>query len=56
MVVLNAGVVVGSEGFGFDQDGEEHKKIPHIGLLWLRMVLKLEPTPVSIVLALKRQE
>ena len=32
MVVLNAGVVVGSEGFGFDQDGE-HKKIPHIGLV-----------------------
>ncbi len=33
MVVLNAGVVVGSEGFGFDQDGEEHKKIPHLGLV-----------------------
>jgi UDP-3-O-[3-hydroxymyristoyl] glucosamine N-acyltransferase len=33
MVVLNAGVVIGSEGFGFDQDGEEHKKIPHIGLV-----------------------
>jgi len=33
MVVLNAGVVIGSEGFGFDQDGEEHKKIPHLGLV-----------------------
>ena len=30
-VVLNAGVVVGSEGFGFDQDEQGHRKIPHLG-------------------------
>ena len=33
MVVLNAGVVIDRVGFGFDQDGEEYKKIPHIGLV-----------------------
>ncbi|MDA7757705.1 UDP-3-O-(3-hydroxymyristoyl)glucosamine N-acyltransferase [Opitutales bacterium] len=30
-VVLNAGVVVGSEGYGFDQVGGSHEKIPHLG-------------------------
>jgi UDP-3-O-[3-hydroxymyristoyl] glucosamine N-acyltransferase len=30
-VVLNAGVVVGSEGYGFDQDDGSHQKIPHLG-------------------------
>ena len=30
-VVLNAGVVIGSEGYGFDQGNEGHLKIPHLG-------------------------
>ena len=30
-VVLNAGVVVGSEGYGFEQVGETHEKVPHLG-------------------------
>jgi UDP-3-O-[3-hydroxymyristoyl] glucosamine N-acyltransferase len=30
-VILNAGVVVGSEGYGFDQVGGLHEKIPHLG-------------------------
>ncbi|MEJ6620873.1 MAG: UDP-3-O-(3-hydroxymyristoyl)glucosamine N-acyltransferase [Opitutae bacterium] len=30
-VIVNAGVVIGSEGFGFDQVGGTHKKIPHLG-------------------------
>jgi UDP-3-O-[3-hydroxymyristoyl] glucosamine N-acyltransferase len=30
-VILNAGVVIGSEGYGFDQVGETHEKIPHLG-------------------------
>ena len=30
-VVLNAGAVIGSEGFGFNQVGEAHNKIPHLG-------------------------
>ena len=30
-VVLNAGVVIGAEGYGFDQSEEGHHKIPHIG-------------------------
>ncbi|OUU43771.1 MAG: UDP-3-O-(3-hydroxymyristoyl)glucosamine N-acyltransferase [Verrucomicrobia bacterium TMED56] len=30
-VVLNSGVVVGSEGYGFEQVGSFHEKIPHLG-------------------------
>ena len=30
-VTLNAGVVVGSEGYGFDQVEGNHEKIPHLG-------------------------
>ena len=30
-VVLNAGVVIGSEGFGYDQTEGGHIKIPHLG-------------------------
>ena len=30
-VILNAGVVIGSEGYGFDQVGEVHEKVPHLG-------------------------
>ena len=30
-VVLNSGVVIGSEGFGFEQVGQSHEKIPHLG-------------------------
>ncbi|MDA9963011.1 UDP-3-O-(3-hydroxymyristoyl)glucosamine N-acyltransferase [Opitutales bacterium] len=30
-VTLNAGVVVGSEGYGFDQVSGRHEKIPHLG-------------------------
>jgi UDP-3-O-[3-hydroxymyristoyl] glucosamine N-acyltransferase len=30
-VILNAGVVVGSEGYGFDQGDGSHHKIPHLG-------------------------
>ena len=32
-VVLNAGVVIGSEGYGFDRDEEGHQKIPHLGIV-----------------------
>ncbi len=30
-VHLNAGVVIGSEGYGFEQVGSVHEKIPHLG-------------------------
>mgnify|MGYP001158170951 FL=1 len=30
-VILNAGVVIGSEGYGFEQVGEAHEKVPHLG-------------------------
>lgn len=30
-VILNAGVVIGSEGYGFEQVDGIHKKIPHLG-------------------------
>jgi UDP-3-O-[3-hydroxymyristoyl] glucosamine N-acyltransferase len=30
-VVLNAGVVIGSEGYGFEQSEAGHEKIPHLG-------------------------
>lgn len=30
-VILNANCVIGSEGFGFERDGERHYKIPQIG-------------------------
>lgn len=30
-VILNAGVVIGSEGYGFEQVGESHEKVPHLG-------------------------
>ena len=30
-VTLNAGVVVGSEGYGFDQVSGQHEKVPHLG-------------------------
>ncbi|OGH00412.1 MAG: UDP-3-O-(3-hydroxymyristoyl)glucosamine N-acyltransferase [Candidatus Lambdaproteobacteria bacterium RIFOXYD1_FULL_56_27] len=30
-VVLNAGTVVGSEGFGYERDGDKHFKIPQVG-------------------------
>lgn len=30
-VTLNSGVVVGSEGYGFDQVSGRHEKIPHLG-------------------------
>ena len=30
-VVVNAGAVIGSEGYGFDQSEGSHKKIPHLG-------------------------
>lgn len=30
-VILNAGVVIGSEGYGFEQVEGVHKKIPHLG-------------------------
>ena len=30
-VILNAGIVIGSEGFGFEQVEHTHKKIPHLG-------------------------
>jgi UDP-3-O-[3-hydroxymyristoyl] glucosamine N-acyltransferase len=29
--VIQAGAVIGSDGFGFEWDGTEHVKIPHIG-------------------------
>lgn len=34
-VVLNAGVVIGSEGYGFDQSEEGHQKIPHLGRVFI---------------------
>jgi UDP-3-O-[3-hydroxymyristoyl] glucosamine N-acyltransferase len=30
-VILNAGVVIGSEGYGFEQSEAGHEKIPHLG-------------------------
>lgn len=30
-VVVNSGTVIGSEGFGFERDGEKHFKIPQVG-------------------------
>lgn len=30
-VYLNSGVVIGSEGYGFEQVGSVHEKIPHLG-------------------------
>ena len=30
-VLLNSGVVIGSEGYGFEQIGSIHEKIPHLG-------------------------
>ncbi len=30
-VIVHAGSVIGSEGFGYAQDGERHVRIPHIG-------------------------
>ena len=30
-VYLNSGVVIGSEGYGFEQVGTSHEKIPHLG-------------------------
>ena len=30
-VIVNAGSVVGSEGYGFERDGDQHIKIPQIG-------------------------
>ena len=30
-VHLNAGVVIGSDGYGFEQVGNNHEKIPHLG-------------------------
>jgi len=30
-VIINAGVVIGSEGFGFDQNEGIHQKVPHLG-------------------------
>ncbi len=32
-VILNAGVVIGSEGYGFEQVGESHEKVPHLGVV-----------------------
>ena len=32
-VILHAGVVLGSDGFGFARDGEVHVKIPQIGIV-----------------------
>ena len=32
-VILNAGVVIGSEGYGFEQVGENHEKVPHLGVV-----------------------
>ena len=31
--ILNAGVVIGSEGYGFDQVNGTHHKIPHLGIV-----------------------
>ncbi len=30
-VILNAGVIIGSEGYGFDQSEGTHRKTPHLG-------------------------
>lgn len=30
-IVINSGTVIGSEGFGFERDGEKHFKIPQVG-------------------------
>lgn len=30
-VVLNSGIIIGSEGFGFEQVESAHRKIPHLG-------------------------
>ncbi|NIR18801.1 MAG: hypothetical protein GTN79_03215, partial [Gammaproteobacteria bacterium] len=30
-VILHAGTVVGSAGFGFEWDGERHVRMPHVG-------------------------
>ena len=32
-IILNAGVVIGSEGYGFDQVNGAHHKIPHLGIV-----------------------
>ena len=32
-VILNSGVVIGSEGYGFEQVGESHEKVPHLGVV-----------------------
>ena len=32
-VILNSGVVLGSEGYGFDQVGGGHEKVPHLGIV-----------------------
>jgi len=32
-VIIHAGTVIGSDGFGFVRDGEEHLKIPQIGIV-----------------------
>ena len=58
-VILNAGVVIGSEGYGFEQVGENHEKVPHRVLSLLRKASKSERIPaltelVSMRLALGR--
>ncbi|MDP3283638.1 MAG: UDP-3-O-(3-hydroxymyristoyl)glucosamine N-acyltransferase, partial [Desulfobacterales bacterium] len=32
-VIIHAGSVIGSDGFGFSSDGEKHFKIPHTGIV-----------------------
>ncbi len=32
-VIIQAGSVIGSDGFGYVYDGEKHNKIPHIGIV-----------------------
>jgi len=32
-VIIHAGTVIGSDGFGFERDGEEHVKFPQMGIV-----------------------
>ena len=41
-VVINAGVIVGSEGYGFEQDNSGHQKI-HLGKVVIEMMWKQAP-------------
>ena len=55
-VILNAGVVIGSEGYGFDQSSGSHQKIPHLGTVVIEDGVEIVQIHVSTGHALKRQK